>query len=120
MRRAKGEEHHNARLKAVDIPLLKLKHTQGATFTELAAEYGVHPSTVQKAVRGQNWRSLDDTTPVPEGRRRWTKEERAYLQAHAKDDAATVARHLQRSVMAIYIARAQIRKRQPQWETTAS
>jgi hypothetical protein len=118
MRVARGEERYNARLKAVDIPVLKMRHAEGATFAALAAEYGVHPSTIQKAVRGPNWRSIDDHTPVPAGRRGWTAEERAYLHAHAKDDAATVARHLHRSVMAIYIARAQIRKHQPQWETT--
>jgi hypothetical protein len=110
MTRQQGELHHLARLKAIDIPSIKHDYNAGATLEELAAKHRVHYTTLQKLVRGKTWRSVEDHTPVPEGRRRWTPEEWSYLRAHPDLDGETLARHLHRSVSAIYIARTKLRK----------
>lgn len=56
IRRPLGEEQHKARLTAEIV--LSLRHRYwvgGETYSNLAREYGVCPSTIQRAVLGDSW-----------------------------------------------------------------
>lgn len=52
----KGEVHWCAKLKACDVVELRDRWSAGVSQTELAHEFGVHPSTVSRIVRGL-WRT---------------------------------------------------------------
>lgn len=58
----KGEKNGNAKLSEKDVVDIKAKRANGATFQEIADEYGVHKKTVMDAVNGKNWAGL----PLPE------------------------------------------------------
>jgi hypothetical protein len=54
--RALGDRHGAARLSQRDV--LAIRSSVGKSNTELAAEYGVHPSTIDYAVRRKTWRHI--------------------------------------------------------------
>lgn len=51
----RGESHWCARLSALDVIQIRERRNSGATTTELAARFGVHPSTISRIARGV-WR----------------------------------------------------------------
>ena len=57
----KGEKNGRAKLSEKDVCDIKAKRANGATFQEIADEYGVHKKTVMDAVSGRNWAGL----PLP-------------------------------------------------------
>ncbi len=48
----KGEGHHNTRLTEIDVRLI---HHDRGTVTEIAAKFGVSPSTVSQIKSGKRW-----------------------------------------------------------------
>lgn len=54
--RARGARHGAARLTQEQV--VAIRNTVGKSHTEMAAEYGVHPSTIDYAVSRKTWRHI--------------------------------------------------------------
>jgi hypothetical protein len=57
-RRATGDRHSNAKLRAVDVWSMRRKHAKGWSFVALAEAYGVSKPCVWLAVVRRNWRHV--------------------------------------------------------------
>lgn len=55
-----GERNGRARLTSSIVESLRERHQGGETFTHLASEYGVSPSTISRAVTGKRWASITE------------------------------------------------------------
>lgn len=55
---AKGERVSNAKLTEATVVEIRTLYVQGATYRELAAQFGVVPSTIWRALYGDNWRHV--------------------------------------------------------------
>ena len=53
-----GEDHHQSRLKAEQVRLIRQRAAAGETYTALAIEYGVARQTVGDVVSRRTWRRL--------------------------------------------------------------
>lgn len=51
----RGERHHNAKLNEQAVAEIRAKYKQGARQYQLAATYGVDPSSISHVVNRQNW-----------------------------------------------------------------
>ncbi|MDE2097976.1 MAG: HNH endonuclease [Patescibacteria group bacterium] len=58
----KGEANGRARLRSVDIPILRAKHAAGQSIRSLAKSYGMSRTTIQRAINGQTWTHLLTST----------------------------------------------------------
>jgi len=52
---ALGEANHAHKLKASDIPVIRIAHANGETLVAIAVRYGVTPSTIGKITRRERW-----------------------------------------------------------------
>lgn len=106
-----GEEHPNARLTEQTVRDIRQRYADGATCQQLAADFGVGYTTIQKVVRRTTWAHVDDATVIPDGDRRWSEAELEYLQRHADDSVAAQAKALKRSEASVTVARSRSRLR---------
>ncbi len=53
-----GQDHHSAKLKNVDIPLIRELYESGITQTTIGFIYGVKKDTIHKIIAGKKWRSI--------------------------------------------------------------
>lgn len=53
-----GNQHANARLTDVDIPIIRARRAAGETLTALGREYGVSRVAIADVVSGKNWRHV--------------------------------------------------------------
>lgn len=54
--RAKGERHGQSKLTESDVVTIRRRYSEGATQSEIAADYGVCRGTISSVVRGKTWR----------------------------------------------------------------
>lgn len=55
----KGEDHHNAKLKNADIPVIRELHKSGMTQVAIGKIYGVSNKVIHKIVSGEKWKSIN-------------------------------------------------------------
>lgn len=52
-----GEDNHRAKLTRAMVRTIRERYAEGdVSFPQLAREYGVHHTTIMRAVRGDSWR----------------------------------------------------------------
>jgi hypothetical protein len=54
----KGEDCGTAKLTRDAVMAMRSARDNGATFVEIARQYGVHPVTAMRAVKGEQWRHV--------------------------------------------------------------
>lgn len=55
-RRCRGERHGSAKLREGDVVMIRRRYAAGGcTLRSLAADYGVHNRTIQRAITGKKW-----------------------------------------------------------------
>lgn len=59
-----GDNHHGAKLRDSDIPVIRDRVLQGHTHKAIAEDYGVCAATISHVVAGRNWeRNLENSIP---------------------------------------------------------
>lgn len=56
---ASGEKQHLSKLKAKDIPEIRLQYRDGSTYSVIAEKYKVTFATIAKVVTKQTWRHIE-------------------------------------------------------------
>jgi hypothetical protein len=106
-----GERNGQAKLTVEKVNCMRRLARAGASYTDLAAEYGVARTQAYNAATGKTWKSATEppVTGVRNGYRPWTPEEDAVI---FDGTAAEVAARLGRSVCSVEKRRERLRARQ--------
>lgn len=102
-RQAQGESHGQAKLTVEAVNDMRRRARAGATYVELADEYGVETAAARLAIIGRWWKSATEppvtTARAPRGpHRAWTPAEDAVL---FDDPVKVVAERLDRTVSSV-------------------
>lgn len=63
----RGENHSKAKLTGITVRQARAMRKEGMTFDSIARTFGVHKKTVMDAIKGDNWRHIDNSTSKPPG-----------------------------------------------------
>lgn len=112
-RLAEGESHGGAKLTVAAVNVMRRRARAGASYAELAREYGVDAAVVSDAVRGRSWQSATEppVDEVRQVRRPWTEDEDAFVLRTLDAPAKMVAASLGRSYDSVESRRRDLRRR---------
>lgn len=71
--RPKGEKHHAAKCDEATVMAIRARRAEGATYTELCAEFGMRLPTVQNIATGATWAHLPGACPLKFHRKKATQ-----------------------------------------------